>query len=74
MYGAPTCPYCQKQKEMFGDSFQHIDYVDCTQSPERCGELGGVPARQFDEDTIIEGLQNLTTLAANTSCELPEEK
>merc|ERR1712224_82448 len=29
LYGAANCPYCIKQKEMFGDHIDKIQYVDC---------------------------------------------
>jgi ribosomal protein S27E len=38
MYGQVTCQHCQKQKAMFGDSFQKITYVECTKEAERCGK------------------------------------
>lgn len=73
MYGAPTCSYCQKQKEMFGDSFQYIDYVDCTQEPQRCGNLRGVPAWELNDGNVVEWLQSFASLAAKSNCPLPEE-
>lgn len=29
MYGAYWCPHCKSQKEMFGSSFQYINYIEC---------------------------------------------
>ena len=29
MYGAYWCPACAKQKELFGDAFRYITYVEC---------------------------------------------
>jgi len=29
MYGAYWCPYCSKQKNLFGTDFIHINYVEC---------------------------------------------
>lgn len=54
MYGAKNCPNCLKQKNMFGDSFQYINYVECTQEYERCANLRGVPAREFSDGSIVE--------------------
>ena len=31
MYGAYWCPHCQAQKKVFGESFQYVPYVECTQ-------------------------------------------
>lgn len=70
MYGSATCPHCQKQKEMFGESFQYIDYVECTKEFERCAKLKGVPTREISSGTYLEGLQELSTLASKTGCPL----
>jgi hypothetical protein len=29
MYGADWCPFCQRQKAMFGDTFREINYIEC---------------------------------------------
>src|SRR5580698_9410273 len=29
MYGAFWCPHCADQKELFGSSFQYVNYVEC---------------------------------------------
>lgn len=74
MYGSKTCPHCLKQKAMFGDSFQYITYVECTQEAERCGnelEWNSVPAWKFADWTQVEWLQELAVLAGKTDCLLP---
>jgi len=71
MYGSVTCPHCQSQKEMFGDSFQYINYVECTQEFERCANLKGVPTREIGSGNYLEGLQELSTLANEAGCQLP---
>lgn len=30
IYGASTCPACQRQKELFGDSWKYINYIECS--------------------------------------------
>lgn len=32
LYGSAYCGHCKKQKELFGDAFQYIDYVECGDS------------------------------------------
>lgn len=68
MYGSETCPHCQSQKAMFGDSFKKITYVECTVEFERCSKLKGVPTWEFKDGTQLEGLQQLTALANKTNC------
>ena len=71
MYGSETCPHCQTQKAMFGDSFQYINYVECTKEFERCANLEWVPTWEIDSWNYLEGLQELATLANATNCKLP---
>jgi len=35
VYGATGCGACQKQEELFGDSWQYINYEDCHASESR---------------------------------------
>jgi hypothetical protein len=37
MYGAYWCPHCQNQKEMFGESFDFVEYVECS-LPNKAGQ------------------------------------
>ena len=39
MYGSVNCPHCLSQKAMFGESFQYVTYVECTEEYERCADL-----------------------------------
>jgi len=71
MYGLATCSHCQKQKALFGTSFQYITYVDCAKEPTRCSALKGVPTWEFKDGSQLEGEQALSTLASKTSCVLP---
>lgn len=45
MYGAYWCSHCQNQKKLFGDAFQYIVYVECTENEEKCTAdgIGGYP-------------------------------
>lgn len=40
MYGAEWCSHCKSQKEMFGDSFQYIKYVECPDNIQFCLDKG----------------------------------
>ena len=40
MYGTSTCPHCQNQKKMFGDSFKYVNYVDCINNTTLCQDNG----------------------------------
>lgn len=76
MYGTAMCPYCTKQKEMFGEAFARVDYVDCQKDPNACTENGiqGVPAWIFADGTMKQGLQDLSVIAEIAGCELTAEE
>lgn len=40
MYGAYWCSHCQNEKNAFGDSFQFVNYVECTEKPSECSASG----------------------------------
>ncbi len=70
MYGTYWCPHCKKQKEMFGEAFKYINYVECTEVPQKCEEAGiyGVPTWIFKNGTKLEGIQTLEKLKEVSGC------
>ncbi len=70
MYGAEWCPHCQTQKKMFGDSFQHIPYVECPRDPQRCLAVGieAYPTWIMPSGERMAGEQSLETLSQASSC------
>ena len=63
MYGLYWCPHCIEQKEMFGDAFHYVPYVECAikNSSEMAPEckIAGVklfPSWQFGMDPPKEGV------------------
>lgn len=78
MYGAYWCGHCQNQKEMFGNSWDEVNYVECdargdNANPGLCAEKGirGYPTWIFGDGTVSSGAKPLSVLAAQTGCELP---
>lgn len=77
MYGAYWCPHCQAQKDLFGKSFERIEYVECS-LPERkgqtqfCRDLGiaSYPTWEFSDGTRIEGEASFEELSEKTGCPL----
>mgnify|MGYP000470139933 CR=1 FL=1 len=61
MYGSAFCPHCNKQKEIFGESFKYIDYVECTENEDLCRSLIGVPAWKIN-GKIYYGTKSLSEL------------
>lgn len=75
MYGTEWCHYCKNQKELFGDSFDQVNYVDCDKNNEACQTAGvrGYPTWVIDGQSHS-GVQQLYKISQLTQCPLvPEE-
>lgn len=77
MYGAWWCPHCQNQKELFGDSFSFITYIECASKEnldkktcERAG-IQGFPTWIFADGSRHAGELPLKALSDKTQCPLP---
>ena len=78
MYGLYWCPHCIEQKEMFGQAFHYVPYVECaikdsSEVAPQC-KVAGVklfPSWQFGMDPPKEGVLPLETLSDKTGCSLP---
>jgi len=72
MYGAYWCSHCQNEKKAFGNSFQFVPYVECTQEPKKCLAAGieGYPTWIFGDGRRFEGEQGLQRLSIESGCPL----
>lgn len=77
MYGTYWCAHCKEQKEMFGASFRHIDYVECSLpqmagQTEECAAAGirSYPTWEFGDGTRESGALPFEELSAKTACPL----
>jgi hypothetical protein len=75
MYGAYWCPHCQNEKKAFGDSFRYVDYVECTEEPNRCLASGikGYPTWITDDGRRFEGEQGIAKLSEASGCSLENQ-
>lgn len=78
MYGASTCSHCADQKELFGEAFQYVTYVECMvpethKETEQCKSVGvkHTPTWIFADGTRLEGTIPLDKLSQQTGCKLP---
>jgi len=73
MYGSDTCPYCQSQKEMFGSSFEKINYVNCDFDKQICSQkqITAYPVWQIN-DKLFPGIETFDQLANATGCVAPK--
>lgn len=71
MYGAYWCPHCRNQKAMFGDAFEKVKYVECTQETKTCTEkqVESYPTWIYQDGTRTMGEQPLEKLAEKSGCE-----
>lgn len=78
MYGAWWCPHCADEKELFGNGFHYINYVECSPPGQRtqndvCKEAGikSYPTWEFADGSRTTGTQPLEALGKKTGCPLP---
>lgn len=71
-YGSPTCPWCVKQREMFGQAAEYLPYVDCAEKKDECeaANVGGVPDWRFPDGSQQSGMLPAEELARLSGCEL----
>ncbi len=71
MYGAYWCSHCKAQKEAFGQSFQYVNYVECTEKPDVCNAAGveSYPTWKIASTTLV-GEISLEDLAVDSGCVL----
>ena len=43
LYVQLGCHYCELQEEMFGESYQYLNTVDCFYEPQQCYGIKGTP-------------------------------
>jgi hypothetical protein len=73
MYGTTTCTHCIAQKQLFGNSFQYVNFIDCDKYINICLKAGvhGYPSWIIN-GTKYEGKQSLEYLSFLSGCELTE--
>ncbi|OGY46094.1 MAG: hypothetical protein A3A24_03690 [Candidatus Buchananbacteria bacterium RIFCSPLOWO2_01_FULL_46_12] len=77
MYGAYWCPHCQDQKEMFGPSWQYVDYIECAIPGGQgqtavCSQAGidGYPTWVFGDGSRVAGAMSLSDISQKSNCPL----
>jgi len=71
MYGVDTCENCQRQKDILGDDFDDIHYVNCQFNLKECQEKGiqFYPVWGKGGDVLV-GVQSLKELSTFSGCTL----
>jgi len=75
MYGSATCGACAAQKGLFGDDFDKVDYVECSQNApnsrtQECiiAGLVAVPTWEAKGVLLDPGVMTLETLKEKAGC------
>jgi len=66
-YSSKYCSECEKQKAIFGDSFNKIRVVDCGKNKELCSNIKYIPAWYINKK-IHYGLKSIEELQDISGC------
>ena len=66
-YYLTGCTFCKKQEAMFGENLKYLNMVECSEQPEKCVLLTGVPAWNIN-GKFYEGVQPISKLKELTGC------
>jgi len=69
MYGVDTCENCMLQKQLFGEDFKNVHYINCDFHKQECHEKGirFYPVWTLD-NRILVGTQSLPALMEFSGC------
>jgi len=75
MFGAYWCSHCANQKELFGSSFKHVNYVECS-LPNKAGvtkvcideNINSFPTWEFADGSRRGGVISLSKLSELSGC------
>ena len=70
-YGTSWCPHCNDQKELFGEYFGKVNFVDCEESRAACSTAGitAYPTWIINKQKYL-GTKSLETLGELAGCKL----
>lgn len=71
MYGTEWCSHCKNQKELFGSSFQYVNYIDCDKNKNECIAAGvkGYPTWKINGENYP-GEQSFERLSNLSGCDI----
>jgi hypothetical protein len=79
MYGSSSCPHCNDQKHMFGNSWRFMGYVECSLpdgqgQADACKRAGihSYPTWVFGDGNRSVGMMPLESIAEKTGCQLTQ--
>lgn len=71
LYVLATCPYCNLQEQMFGDSLKYLKVIECTENQDICAQkqIFSVPTWILPNGERLVGLQTFEALSQKTGCQ-----
>jgi len=67
LYVQLGCSACENQKEMFGDSYQYLNIIDCWFETDKCDGIIATPTWIINNEKYI-GVQSIEKLQELTGC------
>jgi hypothetical protein len=67
LYVQLGCYACEKQKELFGESYAKLNVIDCIFEREKCSEITATPTWIINEEKYV-GVQSVEKLRELTGC------
>lgn len=70
MFGTERCPHCKDQRQLFGSSFEQIQYIDCDQEKSLCREhnIQAYPTRMDLGGNMYVWIQSIQELKHKSEC------
>jgi len=77
-FGTTECPWCTRQKELFGPAAEFLPYIECSpnfateQETAMCEEanVGGVPDWRFPNQEPVTGMQSIERIVELSGCQI----
>lgn len=67
LYTQLGCHACEKQEELFGETYQYLNTIDCWFERDKCGGVTATPTWIINGETI-QGVQSVEKLQELTGC------
>ena len=68
LYVQLGCHACESQKELFGDSSQYLNVIDCWFERDKCEGITATPTWIINNETYV-GVQSIKKLRELTGCQ-----
>jgi hypothetical protein len=72
MYGSDRCEICLNQKQILGNNFTDIKYINCDSYPDICEarSIRSYPVWSINDEKYYKGLRSLPDLSELSGCPL----